>query len=132
MGEQPGIPQRGTISRTLWLSAGLLCLAVGAIGIVVPLLPTVPIWILAAAAFARSSPRLEAWLLDHKQFGPAIRAWREQGVIPPRAKMAAVAGLVLGFSIFLATANPALPLAAAVGLAMALIAVWVVSRPSAG
>lgn len=51
-------------------------LALGLIGVFLPLLPTVPFVLLAAWCFARSSPRLEHWLLEHKRYGPHIRAWR--------------------------------------------------------
>ena len=56
--------------------AGALSAGIGLIGIVVPLLPTTPLMILAAACFARSSPRLHDWLWNHRVFGPAIRDWR--------------------------------------------------------
>ena len=59
-----------------WLAAGWLCLAVGTLGIVVPLLPTVDFYGLAACCFARGSRRWEAWLLNHPRLGPLVRDWR--------------------------------------------------------
>lgn len=82
--------------RALWVGAGLLALGTGIVGIVVPLLPTTPFVILAAFCFARSNPRLEAWLLRHPRFGPMIRAWRARRVIPLRAKQLAWTMMVVG------------------------------------
>ena len=69
------------IKQQLYLYAGLLAVALGTVGIVLPLLPTVPFMILAAFCFARSSPALEARLLNHPKFGPHLVAWREKGAI---------------------------------------------------
>ena len=58
--------------KVLWLLAGLASVAIGAIGVVVPLLPTTPFLLVAAFAFARSSTRLNRWLREHRSFGPLI------------------------------------------------------------
>ena len=79
--------------RHLYLIAGFLSIGLGTIGAFLPLLPTVPFMILSAFCFARSSPRLEAKLLDHRHFGPHIRRWRERGAISRRGKKAALAAL---------------------------------------
>ena len=76
--------------RLLYLSLGFASLGLGAAGVVLPLLPTVPFVLLAAFCFARSSPRLEAKLVEHPRFGPHIRAWRERGAISPAGKRAAL------------------------------------------
>lgn len=77
------------MKRQLFLLAGLAALALGSIGIVLPLLPTVPFMILAAFCFANSSPRLEKWLVDHKTFGPHIQNWRKGRAITRKGKWAA-------------------------------------------
>ena len=69
------------------------------IGIVVPVLPTVPFLLVAAWAASRSSPRLHRWLLTHPRFGRPLREWEEAGVVPRGAKwlatvMIAVSGVV--------------------------------------
>ncbi|WP_148715197.1 YbaN family protein [Chitinolyticbacter meiyuanensis] len=74
------------LRRSLWLGGGLVSLLLGAAGVALPLLPTTPFVLLAAACFARSSPRLERRLLDHPRFGPAIRLWREHRALPRRGK----------------------------------------------
>ncbi len=78
------------MKRHLYLLAGLTALGLGAIGIILPLLPTVPFVILAAFCFARSSPRLEAWLVEHESFGPHIMNWREGRAITKKGKRAAL------------------------------------------
>lgn len=114
--------------RPLWIGAGFLCLALGTIGIVVPLLPTVDMYGLAAFCFARGDRRWEAWLLKHPHLGPPTRAWRESGVVPLPAKCAAT--LSMGVSCAAAAlwapgALALLPLAFCVPLSIYL---W--TRPS--
>jgi len=77
------------MKRQLYLAAGLVSLALGGIGILLPLLPTVPFMILAAFCFANSSPRLESWLVEHHVFGGHIRNWRDRRAITRRGKWAA-------------------------------------------
>ncbi|QJB70115.1 YbaN family protein [Parasphingorhabdus halotolerans] len=89
------------MKRQLYLLAGLTALGLGAIGVVLPLLPTVPFVILAAFCFARSSPRLEAWLLDHKIFGPHILNWRNNRAITKKGKRAALVAFLASIIIAL-------------------------------
>ena len=118
------------VSRPLWLSLGLLMVVLGFIGALLPLMPTTIFLILAAACFARSSPRLETWLLTHRRFGPTLRAWREDGAIGPRAKMIACAGIAIGYVLFWSGARPGLLLALLVALPMAGCATFILTRPS--
>ena len=116
--------------RHVYLALGAGFVALGFIGAFLPVLPTTPFLILAVACFARSSPRLEGWLLDHPRFGRGLRAWRERGAIPPRAKLMAVGGSALGFSVFYATSRPGPWLVAAVAALMLSGVAYVLSRPS--
>lgn len=89
--------------RYLWITAGALCVALGMVGAVLPVLPTTPFMLLAAFCFARSSPRLHAWLLAHPTFGPVITRWQAHGAIAPKVKRVAVL-TILGcflFAVFL-------------------------------
>lgn len=70
----------------LWTLLGGLCLLLGAIGIFLPLLPTTPFVLLAAACFARSSPRLHHWLLQHRLFGSMLQEWEQKHCIPCRIR----------------------------------------------
>ncbi|WP_181705632.1 DUF454 family protein [Chthonobacter rhizosphaerae] len=117
--------------RLLYLAAGYVFLGLGILGAFLPLLPTTIFLILAAAAFARSSPKLEARLLADKRFGPPLRRWRERGAIAPTAKLMALGGMAAGYLLFALTTRPALPMAGVVAIVMLGCAVYVVSRPNA-
>ena len=119
------------MARAVFLLLGFGFTALGIAGAFLPLLPTTVFLILAAACFARSSPRLEAWILEHKRFGPLVRAWRANGAIPRKAKVLACLGMAVGFAIFFISAHPGLWLALAVAAALAACAAFVVSRPEA-
>ena len=97
--------------------------------IFVPLMPTTIFVILAAGCFARSNRRVEDWLLNHKRFGPTIRAWRAEGAISRRGKTLATGGMVLGYVLFLIGARPDLPLALFVLAVFVACAWYVLSRP---
>ncbi len=81
---------------------GSLALALGIIGIFVPLLPTTPFLLLAAALYVRSSPRLYRWLLDNKLLGTYIRNFRENRAIPLRVKVVSITlmWIAMGYCIF--------------------------------
>lgn len=78
-----------------WRIAGLLCVALAIVGIILPLLPTTPLLLLAAFCFGRGSERLHRWLLEHPRLGPAIRDWREHRAISRRAKISAGVAMVV-------------------------------------
>ena len=67
--------------KTLYIALGTLSLALGILGIFLPLLPTTPFLLLTAALYFKSSPRLYNWLLNHKHLGPYIRNFRENKAI---------------------------------------------------
>lgn len=123
--------RQSTALRWLFLALGLGFSGLGFAGTVLPVLPTVPFLILAAACFARSSQRLEHWLLTHPYFGPLLRDWRERGAIPMRAKWMSLGGTALGFGLFLWGSHPGLPLIALVGGLMGFGLVYVFTRPTA-
>ena len=77
----------GRAKKRLLALCGLLALGLGAIGIFLPLLPTTPFLLLAAACFFRSSPRLYSWLINHKWFGHYIKQYREHRAISRQAKL---------------------------------------------
>jgi hypothetical protein len=85
--------------KPLLVSIGIVCVGLGSAGIVLPLVPTTPFLLLAAACFAKSSDRFYAWLLGHRRFGPVIRDYREKGGITRKTR--AIALSLLWFSITL-------------------------------
>ncbi len=116
--------------RGLFLALGLLFVALGFVGAFLPVLPTTPFLILAAACFAKSSRRLELWLLDHPRFGPTLREWRVRRAIPRKAKFMSLAGSSLGFLLFWLGSNPGPLLMVAVASLMLFGVAYVFSRPS--
>lgn len=116
--------------RGVYLAAGLVFLALGFVGAFLPVLPTTPFLILAAACFARSSRRLESWLLDHPRFGPTLRDWRERGAIPRKARMMSLAGTSIGFILFWFGSHPGPVLTTAVAALMFFGLAYVFTRPS--
>jgi uncharacterized membrane protein YbaN (DUF454 family) len=86
----PAPPASSPLWRALLLGVGVLSTALGVLGIFLPLLPTVPLLLLAAACFARSSPRYYAWLLDHPRLGPLVNVYLDGNGIPLRAKVWAI------------------------------------------
>lgn len=118
------------VLRGVFFTCGLLFLILGFVGAFLPVLPTTPFLILAAACFARSSRKLERWLLDHPRFGPTLRDWRERGAIPRKAKLLSLAGTCLGFLLFWLAGNPGPALMAAVAALMLVGLAYVFTRPS--
>ena len=81
--------------RWQFLIAGFLLVGLATLGIFLPLLPTTPLLLLAAACFANSSEKWHRWLTEHNVFGPIIRNWHENRCIPRRAKITAVVSILL-------------------------------------
>ena len=114
--------------RHLWTLGGFLSFGLGAIGVFLPLLPTVPFMLLAAFCFARGSESFHRWLVHHPRFGPAIRDWRAHGAISRQAKRAAVLAVALtfGLPVLLGVPARALALQAAV---LACVLLFILTRP---
>ena len=85
--------------RHLYRILGYLAVALGAIGAVLPIMPTVPFLLLAVYFFARSSPELEQKILDHPHWGPQVKDWRERRAISRSSKTIAIGAMATG-SIF--------------------------------
>jgi hypothetical protein len=91
-------------------------------------MPGVVFFIAAAACFARSSPRFEAWLLDHRVLGPPIRSWRRTGSIPRGAKVVACLSMAASWGLLSLTGAPGF---VKIGMAAVMVAagLYVVTRP---
>lgn len=115
-------------SQTLFTCMGILLFPLAIAGIALPLLPGTPVLILAAYCFAKGSPALESWLLDHPRFGPPIQAWRTHGAIAWTAKMAASGAMGVSFVWMLASEVPLAGKLAA-GIVMLGAAGFIWTRP---
>ncbi len=117
-----------TAPRFLWLLLGLGATGCGIAGTVLPLVPTTPFLLLAAFAFAKSSPRLHAWLTTHPQFGPLIVNWQRNRAIGRGAKRTALVFMVLALVLSWLLAVPGWVLAVQ-AVVMACVAIFILSRP---
>ncbi len=97
------IGNRSPMLRYVLLAVGWLSVALGMIGIFLPVLPTTPFLLLAAACFARSSPRFYHWLVEHPRLGPWIRDYLEGNGIPLKGKVYAIVSMWISilFSCYL-------------------------------
>ena len=116
--------------RGILIAIGLTSLALGAIGLFLPLLPTVPFVLLAALCFANTSERLHGWLLSHRIFGPQIVNWNERGAISRRTKWVASASLVGSFILAILFGFGPLVLTVQ-ALCLLGVAIFIWSRPDA-
>lgn len=116
--------------RFVYIAIGCIAVLLGVIGIFVPLMPTTVFLLIGAWAFAKSSPRLEAWLVDHPRLGPPIRDWREHGAINTRAKILAVTAMTASLAYIVLWS--AIPAYGKIGAAVVLAgcATFILSRPS--
>lgn len=80
--------------RPLYVVAGLICVALGWVGLIVPGLPGTVFFVMASWCFARSSPRLERWLFNLPAVGPLVSDYRDGLGMPRRAKIVAIACIV--------------------------------------
>jgi uncharacterized membrane protein YbaN (DUF454 family) len=121
----PGALAPHPLARGVWTLAGLVLVGLGSLGLVLPVLPTTVFFIGAAACFARSSPRLERWVLGLPHVGPLVRDYRSGLGMPRRAKALAIGAIVAAVTLS-AVALPSWP-ARAGAAALALLGVWYVA-----
>lgn len=124
----PGVPS--TLARVPYLAVGSLSAALGLVGIFVPLLPTTVFLLVAAWAFARSSPRLHRALLDHPRLGPPIQRWQSQRCVSRRGKALAVTSMAGSFLVSAHLLNGSPLAVAGVGAVLAIVALYLATRPS--
>ena len=117
------------VRRIVLIVVGFVSLALGGLGIFVPLLPTTPLVLVAAFAFANSSEKLHQWLLDHNVFGPLIHNWRRHRSISRTAKAMSLLSMVviLVISWF---AGVAMLVIAVQALILGCAAAFILTRPS--
>lgn len=117
--------------RVLFLLAGLVAVGVGIVGVITPGLPGTVFLIIALFCFKRSSPRMEAWLLQHPRLGPTLRDWEQHRSIKPRTKIVAITVMwvFIGATFF----KPPNPWLEALLVALGAYGTWfIATRPSVG
>lgn len=116
--------------RWMWMSLGLVCVAVGGVGTVLPLVPTTPLLLVAVFCFARSSGRLHNWLVDHPTLGPPIADWRRQRAIRRSAKLLATASIAAAMGVPTALGADGTIVAVQAGVLAAVLAfIWTRPEP---
>lgn len=121
-------PATGAI-RWLYLALAIVCIGLGTLGIVIPGLPTTPFLLLAAWAAARSSPRLHAWLFNHRWFGPPLRNWAAERAIATRVKLVAV-GLLVTSWLLLAWQTDGLLVPVLTAVLFTTVSTFLLTRPA--
>ncbi|WP_144170727.1 YbaN family protein [Pseudomonas sp. Kh13] len=121
-------PARSKLTRLLYAILAYVSLGVGLVAIVIPGLPTTEFILLAAWAATRSSPRLSAWLENHRLFGPILHNWRNGKVIQRRAKVSATLSMLLCAGLMLTLLEHRWPVFLAIA-GMTLGNLWIWSRP---
>ena len=111
------------IKKYLYQGFGFFCVGMAYIGFVTPGIPFSIFLVMAAWAFAKSSPRMHKWLYNHKHFGPFLTNWTQKRVFPTKGKyaMVIVMSSTLVFTWFTTYNINAILYS---GIFMALVAIW--------
>ena len=123
---------RLAVVRAAYGALGIVFAVIGVVGLFVPVLPTTPFMILAAACFARASRRFYNLLMDSPTFGPALREWRLHRSIPRRTKYWAIALMAVSLGTSIVFFVPDVRAKAALALLGVALAVWLYRIPSRG
>jgi uncharacterized membrane protein YbaN (DUF454 family) len=99
-------PQSGPLRRGLLMVAGWICILLGVLGMLLPLLPTTPFLLLASACFVRSSDRFHQKLLNNRHCGPLLSQWSRNRSLPPGVKPKAMLLAVATFSVSIFLVEP--------------------------
>lgn len=117
-------------ARWMLIAAGMLCVALGAIGIILPGLPTTPFLLLAAYCFARSSGRFHGWLLNHRWFGSYVRNFEEGRGMTRRAKAVTLLAMWLSFGVTIVFFVPVAWGQAGMALMAAAVSIYLLRLPT--
>jgi len=116
--------------RYALLGLGVTSLALGIVGIFLPVMPSTVFFIIALWSFSKSSVRMHQWLYTHERFGPTLQAWHHHRLIPKRAKYLAVSCMALSVAIVALFVAETWMLPAGIAAILAPIAGYIVTRRS--
>lgn len=132
--EQPLPPSPDAASRSRVIRAacaviGTVALGIGVVGIVVPVLPTTPFLLLAAACYARASERMYTWLIGQRALGPIVTEWRATRSLPPGVKARALVVVLITFTVSIVLVEELL-IRAALAVTATVLTVFLVRIPT--
>ena len=116
--------------RAIYFILGWFFFAIGAIGVLLPVVPTTPFMLLALWAFSRSSERFHNWLYNQHFFGPPLQMWQNHSVIPLAAKVMSISFMSISFVFMIFFSPIHIILKLVIGLLMLYGAWFVLSKPS--
>jgi uncharacterized protein len=117
------------MKKFLWKILGFLSLGMAYIGVITPGLPYSPFVVFAAYCFAKSSPRMHAWIMNHKTFGPFITNWNQKRVFPLKLKFFMLASMSVSLLIMFFTGVKTIGIIST-AIFMGLVAIWAWRFPS--
>jgi uncharacterized membrane protein YbaN (DUF454 family) len=123
-------PHDSALVRHAFLGAGFLFVGLAVLGVFLPVLPATPFVLVAAACFARASPRFYNWVMNHRVFGPTVREWRRYRSIPYRVKLWAIALMALSLGVSITFYVRPAWLQAVLAVFGVLLAAWLYRLPS--
>lgn len=118
-----------SIKRFLWKILGFCSLGMAYVGVVTPGIPYSPFVVFAAYCFSKGSPKMHAWLYNHKIFGPFLTNWGEKRVFPLKMKYFMLGMMSLSL-VLMYTGNVPARGIIYTGIFMACVAVWAWRYPS--
>jgi uncharacterized membrane protein YbaN (DUF454 family) len=123
------MPPVDGLMRFFWKASGAVSLALGVVGVFLPLLPTTPFLLLAVVCYARGDPAIRARILAHPRHGPPLQAFFDHGVVSRKAKLLATVMMAGGMGVGLWLARPHWAVDVALVATAAAFAVWLWMRP---
>jgi uncharacterized membrane protein YbaN (DUF454 family) len=128
--DAPFLGNHGSVMRSAYFLLGWCFFGLGAVGIVIPGLPTVPFMLIALWLFSKSSQRFHDWLYTHRVFGQPLQQWREHGIIPLKAKLVAVLTMTMSLAYMIGVADVGAGIAATTAVIMLVGLVFILRQPS--
>ena len=121
---------RTTMKNPLYFALGWLFFALGAIGAVLPVMPTTVFMLMSLWAFSKSSQRFHDWLYNHRTFGPPLQQWTQNHIIPLKAKLTAIFFMTCSMAYLLAYSTAPIWVIASAAALMIYGAIFILTKPS--